>query len=124
VYSYNIFFVHWILALYLRVDYVTISTLPVKLSVDDHLQQLYDFLLGAQRHSIQEDFNRTTNFLTGAKESRNIKPQSVEEIGEVDQKHSKLLAKKPEVYVHTYIICNQILNLKHKVRNLCACINM
>ena len=94
----------------IRVDCVTVSTLPVKSSVDDHLQRLYDALLGALRHSIQADFNSITNFLTGAKESLSIKPQSVEEIGEVNQKHSELLAKKPEVctYVYMYIICDQI----------------
>ena len=83
----------------IRVDCVTVSTLPVKSSVDDHLQRLHDALLGALRHSIQADFNGITNFLTSAKESLSVKPQSVEEIhvGEVNQKHTELLAKKPEV---------------------------
>ena len=81
----------------IRVDCVTVSTLPVKSSVDDHLQRLHDALLGALRHSIQADFNGITNFLTSAKESLSVKPQSVEEIGEVNQKHAELLAKKPEV---------------------------
>ena len=69
----------------------------MKSSVDDHLQRLHDAILGALRHSIQADFNSITNFLTGAKESLSVKPQSVEEIGEVNQKHAELLAKKPEV---------------------------
>ena len=81
----------------IRVDCVTVSTLPVKSSVDDHLQRLHDAILGALRHSIQADFNSITNFLTAAKESLSVKPQSVEEIGEVNQKHAELLAKKPEV---------------------------
>ena len=81
----------------IRVDCVTVSTLPVKSSVDDHLQRLHDALLGALRHSIQADFNGITNFLTSAKESLSVKPQSVEEIGEVNQKHAELLDKKPEV---------------------------
>lgn len=81
----------------IRVDCVTVSTLPVKSSVDDHLQRLHDAILGSLRHSIQADFNSITNFLTAAKESLSVKPQSVEEIGEVNQKHSELLAKKPEV---------------------------
>lgn len=81
----------------IRVDCVTVSTLPVKSSVDDHLQRLHDAILGALRHSIQADFNSITNFLTGAKDSLSVKPQSVEEIGEVNQKHAELLAKKPEV---------------------------
>ena len=70
----------------------------MKSSIDDHLQRLHDALLGALRHSIQADFNNISNFLTNAKESLSIKPQSVEEIGEVNQKHAELLAKKPEVY--------------------------
>ena len=69
----------------------------MKSSVDDHLQRLHDAILGALRHSIQADFNGITNFLTGAKESLSVKPQSVEEIGEVNRKHAELLAKKPEV---------------------------
>ena len=69
----------------------------MKSSVDDHLQRLHDAILGALRHSIQADFNSITNFLTGAKDSLSVKPQSVEEIGEVNQKHTELLAKKPEV---------------------------
>ena len=78
-------------------DCITVSTLPVKSSIDDHLQRLHDALLGALRHSIQADFNNISSFLTSAKESLSVKPQSVEEIGEVNQKHAELLAKKPEV---------------------------
>ena len=36
-------------------------------------------------------------FLLDAKESLSIRPQTVEEIGEVNKKHAKLSQKKPEV---------------------------
>ena len=78
----------------------------MKSSVDDHLQRLHDAILGALRHSIQADFNGITNFLTGTKESLSVKPQSVEEIGEVNRKHTELLAKKPEVCMH--IVCTYV----------------
>ena len=82
----------------IRADRVTVSTLPVKSSVDDHLQWLHNAILSALRHSIQTDFNSITNFLTSAKELLSVKSQSVEEIEEVNQKNSELLAKKPEVH--------------------------
>ena len=77
----------------------------MKSSIDDHLQRLHDALLSALRHSIQADFNSISNFLTNAKESLSIKPQSVEEIGEVNQNHAELLAKKPEVCSDVYFFC-------------------
>lgn len=76
---------------------MTVSTLPVKSSVDNHLQRLHDAILSALRHSIQADFSTITDFLTGAEESLSVKPQSVEEIGEVNRKHGELRAKKPQV---------------------------
>jgi len=39
-------------------------------------------------------------FLLDAKESLSIRPQTVEEIGEVNKKHAKLSQKKPEVSTH------------------------
>ena len=46
-------------------------------------------------------------FLTDAKKSLSIRPQSVEEIGEVNKKHAEIAKQKPQVgldimRMHTY----------------------
>ena len=39
-------------------------------------------------------------FLLDAKQSLSVRPQTVEEIGEVNQRHTELSRKKPEVHVY------------------------
>lgn len=81
----------------ISIDCITVSTLPVKAAIDDHIQQLFDALLQSLRHSIMTSVQTIDAFLTDAKKSLSIRPQSVEEIGEVNKKHAEIAKQKPQV---------------------------
>ena len=81
----------------IKVDCITINTLPVKTTIDDHIQQLFDALLTSLRRSISSNLQSIDSFLTQAQQALSVRPQSVEEIGEVNQTHTELSKKKPEV---------------------------
>ena len=69
----------------------------MKAAIDDHIQQLFDALLQSLRHSIMTSVQTIDTFLTDAKKSLSIRPQSVEEIGEVNKKHAEIAKQKPQV---------------------------
>lgn len=80
----------------------------MKTTIDDHIQQLFDALLGSLRRSISSDLQTIDSFLEEAKEALSVRPQSVEEIGEVNQSHRDLAKKKPEVQqllAHLLCVC-------------------
>ena len=104
----------------IRVDCITVSTLPVKSSIDDQIQQLFDALLNSLRHSISQHLQVTSHlaphgvfmyslsslplslqaidgFLSEARDSLSVRPQTVEEIGQTNLRHAELTKKKPEV---------------------------
>lgn len=80
-----------------KVDCITVSTSPVKSTIDDHIQQLFDALLNTLRRSIINDVQTIDTFLTTGMESLSTRPQTVEEIGEANLKHSELSQQKPQV---------------------------
>ena len=69
----------------------------MKATIDDHIQQLFDALLQSLRHSIGTSAQTIDAFLTEAKKSLSVRPQSVEEIGEVNKKHAEIAKQKPQV---------------------------
>ncbi|XP_066286377.1 cytoplasmic dynein 2 heavy chain 1-like isoform X1 [Branchiostoma lanceolatum] len=81
----------------IKVDCIAVSTTPVKAIIDDHIQALFDALLGSLRHSIISHLNEIDTFLTDALESLSTRPQSVEEIGLANAKHAELAEKKPQI---------------------------
>ena len=86
----------------IRVDCITVSTLPIKASVEDHIQQLFDALLTSLQRSIQANLSAIDQFLVKGKEALSIRPQTIEEIGDVNQAHTQLAREKPSVSsVHT-----------------------
>ena len=44
----------------IHIDCITVSTLPVKSTIDDHIQQLFDALLSSLRRSISAHFQVTS----------------------------------------------------------------
>ena len=81
----------------IRVDCITVSTLPVKASVEDHIQQLFDALLTSLRRSIQTNLSAIDQFLVKGKDALSVRPQTIEEIGDVNQAYNQLAKEKPSV---------------------------
>lgn len=78
----------------IKVDCISVSTSPVKSTIDDHIQQLFDALLTSLRRSITNEVQTIDNFLTSASDALSTRPQSVEEIGEANAKHAELATEK------------------------------
>lgn len=85
----------------IKVDCIFVNTLPVKTFIDDHIQQLFDALLGSLRHSISTHLQSIDSFLTEAHSSLSVRPQTIEEISQVNQTHSQLAKQKPVVSLHS-----------------------
>ena len=78
----------------IKVDCISVSTSPVKSTIDDHIQQLFDALLTSLRRSITNEVQTIDTFLTSASDALSTRPQSVEEIGEANAKHAELATEK------------------------------
>ncbi|XP_071483964.1 LOW QUALITY PROTEIN: cytoplasmic dynein 2 heavy chain 1-like [Diadema antillarum] len=81
----------------IKVYCVTVSTGPVKATIDDHIQRLFDALLSSLRRSITESVTEIERFLKEGMEALGTMPQTVEEIGNANAKHAELESKKPEI---------------------------
>ena len=78
----------------IKVDCISVSTSPVKSTIDDLIQQLFDALLTSLRRSITNEVQIIDTFLTSATEALSSRPQTVEEIGEANAKHAELATEK------------------------------
>ena len=83
----------------IKVDCISVSTSPVKSTIDDHIQQLFDTLLTSLRRSITNEVQTIDTFLTSATEALSSRPQTVEEIGVANAKHSELATEKLQVII-------------------------
>ena len=83
----------------IKVDCISVSTSPVKSTIDDHIQQLFDALLTSLRRSITNDVQTIDTFLTSATDALSTRPQTVEEIGVANAKHSELATEKLQVII-------------------------
>ena len=81
----------------IKVDCITVTTLPVKAVIDDHIQQLFDALLNSLRRSISTDTQLIDGFLNEAFDTLSVRPQTVEEIKQVNLAHKQLSDKEAEV---------------------------
>ncbi|XP_076467409.1 LOW QUALITY PROTEIN: cytoplasmic dynein 2 heavy chain 1-like [Babylonia areolata] len=80
-----------------KVDCITVNLMPVKAVIDDHIQRLFDALLNSLRKAISNDVNSIDTFVSSATDTLSQRPQTVEEIGEANAKHSEFAKKKQEV---------------------------
>ena len=97
----------------IRVDCIAVSTLPVKASIDDHLQQLFEALLSSLRRSISASIATIDDFLVKGKSALSVRPQTVEEIGDVNESHMTLAKQKPQVGMTDWTLCNILRVLRH-----------
>ena len=81
----------------IKVDCITVSTSPVKTTIDDLIQQLFDALLNSLRRNIINHKQTVENFVTEGMEALSTRPQTVEEIGLANAKHEELSKRIPEV---------------------------
>jgi len=86
-----------------KVDCITVNTLPVKTYIDDLIQRLFDALLSTLRKAITADVTTIDTFVSEAIETLSTRPQTVEEIGEASVKHADFARRKKEVsfFLHT-----------------------
>ena len=80
-----------------KVDCITVNLMPVKAVIDDHIQRLFDALLNSLRKSINNDVNEIDTFVSSATDTLSQRPQTVDEIGDANAKHSEFATKKKEV---------------------------
>uniref|UniRef100_A0A4W3JMF3 Cytoplasmic dynein 2 heavy chain 1 n=1 Tax=Callorhinchus milii TaxID=7868 RepID=A0A4W3JMF3_CALMI len=79
----------------IKVDCITINCNPVKAVIDDLIQKLFDVLLLSLRKSIQTNIHEIDSFLNTAMDILSKRPQTVDEIGDANAKHTELTMKKP-----------------------------
>ncbi|XP_028817493.1 cytoplasmic dynein 2 heavy chain 1 isoform X3 [Denticeps clupeoides] len=80
-----------------KVDCITVNCEPVKAAIDDLIQRLFDILLASLRRSIQGHTQDIDTFVSQAMEMLSTRPESIDEIGEANVKHSELQSKKPVI---------------------------
>jgi dynein heavy chain 2 len=84
----------------IKVDCVTVSCLPVKATIDDQVQQLFDSLVSALRKSLAHDSAAIDSFVEAGMEALTARPQTVAEIGRVNATHARLSADRPVMQQH------------------------
>ncbi|KAJ3025524.1 UNVERIFIED_CONTAM: Cytoplasmic dynein 2 heavy chain 1 [Siphonaria sp. JEL0065] len=84
----------------IQIDCITISTAPLKATIDDHLQRLFDCLLSTLRKSVEDHLAIIDDFVVKGAEVLSKRPQTLEEIGEANTNHEKLSAAKASIAHH------------------------
>ncbi|KAJ3390612.1 Cytoplasmic dynein 2 heavy chain 1 [Lobulomyces angularis] len=84
----------------IQVDCITVSTLPVKAAIDDHLQALMDSMLAALRTAVTRHMASIEDFAGKGLEVLNKKPQSLAEIGLANSQHEELIKNKSLIQSH------------------------
>ncbi|KAM4743047.1 cytoplasmic dynein 2 heavy chain 1 isoform 3-T4 [Anableps anableps] len=80
-----------------KVDCVTVNCDPVKATIDDLIQRLFDLLLLSLKKSIQGHTQAIESFVSESMEALAMRPESMEEIGAATGKYSQIVARKPEI---------------------------
>ncbi|XP_062329494.1 dynein cytoplasmic 2 heavy chain 1 [Osmerus eperlanus] len=80
-----------------KVDCITVNCEPVKAVIDDLIQSLFDALLMSLRKSIQGHTQDIDSFVSEAMEALSTRPESIQEIGEANARHSLVQARKPDI---------------------------
>ncbi|KAI9364365.1 dynein heavy chain and region D6 of dynein motor-domain-containing protein [Zopfochytrium polystomum] len=84
----------------IAVECIQISTAPVKATIDDVLQKLFDALVNSLRSAIQKSVTVIDDFVSKGMEVLANKPQSLEEIGDANARHEKLSEARDSVFGH------------------------
>ena len=77
-----------------KVDCISINTLPVKGVIDDHIRSLFDALVDSLRRAINKDMAEMEAFLDLANAKLVTRPQTVAEVGEANASHAEFREKR------------------------------
>uniref|UniRef100_H2M4S9 Cytoplasmic dynein 2 heavy chain 1 n=1 Tax=Oryzias latipes TaxID=8090 RepID=H2M4S9_ORYLA len=80
-----------------KVDCITVNCEPVKSTIDDLIQRLFDMLLLSLRKSIQGHLQAIDSFVSESMEALSTRPDNLEEIGAANSKYNQILSRKPEM---------------------------
>ncbi|XP_047659662.1 cytoplasmic dynein 2 heavy chain 1-like [Tachysurus fulvidraco] len=80
-----------------KVDCFTVNCEPLKATIDDLIQRLFATMLTALRRSIQGHIHAIDSFVNSGMVMLSTRPESIEEIGDANSKHSQLQAQKAEL---------------------------
>jgi dynein heavy chain 2 len=86
----------------MKVDCIRVSTAPVKVTIDDHIQRLFDSLQSSLKRSIIDDLTTAETFLQSCLEVLSQRPQTVEEISKAAEKHHEFVTTKTTVKINKY----------------------
>ena len=86
----------------MKIDCIRVNNGPVKSAIDDHISRLFEALLSSLRKATTADITAIDSFLSEAMEALSTRPQTVEEIGQANAKHSEFAKKKNEVGTKVY----------------------
>ncbi|XP_053400577.1 cytoplasmic dynein 2 heavy chain 1-like [Mercenaria mercenaria] len=81
----------------IKVDCITVNTMPVKAVIDDHIQRLFDSLMNSLRKAITKEVTEIETFLNMSMETLSKRPQTTEEIGEANAKHAEFAKTKKQI---------------------------
>lgn len=92
----------------------------MKSNIDDLLAKLFDTLLISLRSSVVNQYNAIDGFASKSMDDLHHVPQTIEEMGEVNEKYQNIMNEKPKVIsfyfdtgveAHHWKINNQICNI-------------
>ncbi|KAI9209802.1 uncharacterized protein BJ171DRAFT_594818 [Polychytrium aggregatum] len=84
----------------IKIDCITVSTAPVKATIDDHLQRLFDSMLLSLRKSVGTHMMAIDDFVNRGLEMMAVKPNSLAEVGEANAKHEELSKTHKSIQAH------------------------
>ncbi|XP_047126593.1 cytoplasmic dynein 2 heavy chain 1 isoform X1 [Hydra vulgaris] len=93
-----------------KVDCITVSTVPIKSTIDDLISKLFDTLLLSLRRSIVNGYNESDHFVSNSIQSLSIIPHSVDEMGEANLRYNMVMEGKSK-----FKEFNEELELKNKL---------
>lgn len=99
----------WIFYSEIKVDCIRVSTAPVKATIDDHIQRLFDALQSSLKRSIVDDLTAAETFLQSCLEVLSQRPQTVEEISSAAEKHQEFVTTKTTVKTNKCWVLNYIV---------------
>ncbi len=80
-----------------RYDCFVVNINPLKLTIENQLRHLHDFMLNYLKSSIVRDANIIDSFVDQGFENLNDRPQTLDEISESYKKHEELNSKRKDI---------------------------
>jgi dynein heavy chain 2 len=84
----------------IKVDCITISTVPVKAAIDDHIQRIFDSLVNSLKRAANGHLKEIDLFTNMALEILMKRPQTMAEIGHANSVHAELTKNRVAIQSH------------------------